>query len=54
MTTAIPDQRTVPESFPAGTPRGSCPADEYTAAQRAHLPRALKTPTDTPKKEIAR
>ncbi|MFE4279735.1 hypothetical protein ACFRSX_34525 [Streptomyces goshikiensis] len=33
MTTAMP--RTVLERFPAGHPRGSWPADEYAAAQRA-------------------
>ncbi|MFI0596543.1 hypothetical protein [Streptomyces griseus] len=32
-TTAQP--RTVLERFPAGHPRGSWPADEYAAAQRA-------------------
>ncbi|MFD4260732.1 hypothetical protein ACFWR9_24695 [Streptomyces sp. NPDC058534] len=33
----MPDQstRTVLERFPAGAPRGSWPADEYAAAQRA-------------------
>ncbi|MFL9658750.1 hypothetical protein ACJ7VE_34145 [Streptomyces sp. PB17] len=33
----MPDQstRTVLERFPAGGPRGSWPADEYAAAQRA-------------------
>ncbi|MFJ8546338.1 hypothetical protein ACIRFH_30930 [Streptomyces sp. NPDC093586] len=35
MTTAAPAQRTVLERFPAGHPRGSWPADEYAAAQRA-------------------
>ncbi|MFJ4865979.1 hypothetical protein [Streptomyces sp. NPDC088748] len=35
MTTALPAQRTVLERFPAGHPRGSWPADEYAAAQRA-------------------
>ncbi|WP_432092027.1 hypothetical protein [Streptomyces sp. NRRL F-5630] len=35
MTTALPGQRTVLERFPAGHPRGSWPADEYAAAQRA-------------------
>lgn len=34
MTTATPS-RTVLERFPAGHPRGSWPADEYAAAQRA-------------------
>ncbi|MEU8489310.1 hypothetical protein ACFWVF_35045 [Streptomyces sp. NPDC058659] len=34
MTTAAPS-RTVLERFPAGHPRGSWPADEYAAAQRA-------------------
>ncbi|MCF3105389.1 hypothetical protein IPZ58_27925 [Streptomyces roseoverticillatus] len=33
--TALPAQRTVLERFPAGHPRGSWPADEYAAAQRA-------------------
>ncbi|MEV0694848.1 hypothetical protein [Streptomyces sp. NPDC050388] len=35
MTTALPAQRTVLARFPAGHPRGSWPADEYAAAQRA-------------------
>ncbi|WP_030997776.1 hypothetical protein [Streptomyces sp. NRRL F-5630] len=35
MTTALPAQRTVLERFSAGHPRGSWPADEYAAAQRA-------------------
>ena len=35
MTTTLPAQRTVLETFPAGHPRGSWPADEYAAAQRA-------------------
>ncbi|MDV5143233.1 hypothetical protein R1T08_02640 [Streptomyces sp. SBC-4] len=35
MATALPAQRTVLERFPAGHPRGSWPADEYAAAQRA-------------------
>ncbi|MEU3774220.1 hypothetical protein AB0F11_13630 [Streptomyces sp. NPDC032472] len=35
MTTTFPAQRTVLERFPAGHPRGSWPADEYAAAQRA-------------------
>ncbi|MFE9222788.1 hypothetical protein ACFYN3_41765 [Streptomyces lavendulae] len=35
MTTALPTQRTVLERFPASHPRGSWPADEYVAAQRA-------------------
>ncbi|WP_437044263.1 hypothetical protein [Streptomyces sp. enrichment culture] len=30
-----PQQRTVLERFPAGSPRGSWPAEEYAAAQRA-------------------
>ncbi|MFJ2819024.1 hypothetical protein [Streptomyces sp. NPDC087294] len=34
MTTAAP-ARTVLERFPAGGPRGSWPAEEYAAAQRA-------------------
>ncbi|PJM98598.1 hypothetical protein CG740_34710 [Streptomyces sp. CB01201] len=34
MTTATPS-RTVLERFPAGHPRGSWPADEYAATQRA-------------------
>ncbi|MFD9572619.1 hypothetical protein ACFWBI_22575 [Streptomyces sp. NPDC059982] len=33
MTFVVP--RTVLERFPAGHPRGSWPADEYAAAQRA-------------------
>lgn len=35
MTTALPAQRTVLERFPAGHLRGSWPADEFAAAQRA-------------------
>ncbi|MEU7384182.1 MULTISPECIES: hypothetical protein [unclassified Streptomyces] len=35
MTTAPPTQRTILEWFPVGHPRGSWPADEYAAAQRA-------------------
>ncbi|MFB6514085.1 hypothetical protein ACFCW4_33150 [Streptomyces virginiae] len=35
MTATLPAQRTVLERFPAGHPRGSWPADEYAAAQRA-------------------
>ncbi|MBT1188694.1 hypothetical protein HET69_33110 [Streptomyces sp. CJ_13] len=35
MTTTLPTQRTVLPRFPAGHPRGSWPADEYAAAQRA-------------------
>ncbi|MER7826928.1 hypothetical protein ABTX85_30710 [Streptomyces sp. NPDC096097] len=35
MTATLPVQRTVLEPFPAGHPRGSWPADEYVAAQRA-------------------
>ncbi|WP_328765383.1 MULTISPECIES: hypothetical protein [unclassified Streptomyces] len=35
MTTTLPAQRTVLKRFPAGYPRGSWPADEYAAAQRA-------------------
>ncbi|MFF3932851.1 hypothetical protein [Streptomyces hirsutus] len=35
MTTALPTQRTILERFPAGHPRGSWPADEYAATQRA-------------------
>ncbi|MYX22170.1 MULTISPECIES: hypothetical protein [unclassified Streptomyces] len=35
MTTALPAQCTVLKRFPAGHPRGSWPADEYAAAQRA-------------------
>ncbi|MEW2297941.1 hypothetical protein ABZ719_35490 [Streptomyces sp. NPDC006743] len=31
----IQPQRTVLERFPAGGPRGSWPAEEYAAAQRA-------------------
>ena len=33
--TATAQHRTVLERFPAGHPRGSWPADEYAAAQRA-------------------
>ncbi|MEU8550541.1 hypothetical protein AB0C81_26770 [Streptomyces roseoverticillatus] len=33
--TTLPPQHTVLERFPAGHPRGSWPADEYAAAQRA-------------------
>jgi hypothetical protein len=32
---AVTAQRTVLERFPAGGPRGSWPAEEYAAAQRA-------------------
>lgn len=35
MKTMLPAQRTVLERFPAYHPRGSWPADEYAAAQRA-------------------
>lgn len=35
MKTALPEQRTVLERFPASHPRGSWPADEYAGAQRA-------------------
>jgi hypothetical protein len=35
MTTATRPSRTVLERFPAGGPRGSWPAEEYAAAQRA-------------------
>jgi hypothetical protein len=35
MTAATPQTRTVLERFPAGGPRGSWPAEEYAAAQRA-------------------
>ncbi|MEU8892950.1 hypothetical protein [Streptomyces sp. NPDC048442] len=35
MTTAPPAQRTVLKRFAAGGPRGSWPAEEYAAAQRA-------------------
>ncbi|MET9646157.1 hypothetical protein [Streptomyces syringium] len=35
MTTAVPAQRAVLERFPAGHPRGSWPAEEYAATQRA-------------------
>ncbi|MEV4874333.1 hypothetical protein [Streptomyces syringium] len=35
MTTALPAQRTVLKRFPAGYRRGSWPAGEYAAAQRA-------------------
>ncbi|MFC8765089.1 hypothetical protein ACFUAG_30835 [Streptomyces sp. NPDC057193] len=32
---AAEQTRTVLERFPAGGPRGSCPAEEHAAAQRA-------------------
>lgn len=35
MPTNTPQARTVLERFPAGGPRGSWPAEEYAAAQRA-------------------
>ncbi|MCL3998152.1 hypothetical protein [Streptomyces lavenduligriseus] len=35
MATTAPATRTILERFPAGTPRGSWPAEEYAAAQRA-------------------
>ncbi|KOV95829.1 hypothetical protein ADK65_29340 [Streptomyces sp. NRRL B-1140] len=35
MATTSPQARTVLERFPAGSPRGSWPAEEYAAAQRA-------------------
>lgn len=35
MDTAATQTRTVLERFPAGAPRGSWPAEEYAAAQRA-------------------
>ncbi|MEU0218550.1 hypothetical protein ABZ281_27105 [Streptomyces sp. NPDC006265] len=35
MTTTTDESRTVLERFPAGSPRGSWPAEEYAAAQRA-------------------
>ncbi|MDX3698117.1 hypothetical protein PV726_49955 [Streptomyces europaeiscabiei] len=35
MATTTAQCRTVLERFPAGAPRGSCPAEEYAAAQRA-------------------
>ncbi|WP_055714059.1 hypothetical protein [Streptomyces torulosus] len=35
MATTSPQARTVLERFPAGAPRGSWPAEEYAAAQRA-------------------
>ncbi|NUK09934.1 hypothetical protein HRW18_18380 [Streptomyces lunaelactis] len=35
MPTTAPQARTVLEWFPAGHPRGSWPADEYAATQRA-------------------
>ncbi|KOG14599.1 hypothetical protein [Streptomyces viridochromogenes] len=34
MTTTSTPSRTVLERFPAGSPRGSWPAEEYAAAQR--------------------
>ncbi|MGA5364173.1 hypothetical protein [Streptomyces caniscabiei] len=35
MATTTAQSRTVLERFPAGSPRGSWPAEEYAAAQRA-------------------
>ncbi|MFC9916221.1 hypothetical protein [Streptomyces sp. NPDC127197] len=35
MDTTTAQPRTVLERFPAGAPRGSWPAEEYAAAQRA-------------------
>ncbi|MGW4758494.1 hypothetical protein [Streptomyces chartreusis] len=35
MTATTTQARTVLERFPAGAPRGSWPAEEYAAAQRA-------------------
>ncbi|WP_217239820.1 hypothetical protein [Streptomyces sp. AC555_RSS877] len=35
MPTTTAQSRTVLERFPAGAPRGSWPAEEYAAAQRA-------------------
>ncbi|WP_333743624.1 hypothetical protein [Streptomyces ardesiacus] len=35
MATTSPQARTVLERFPAGGPRGSWPAEEYAASQRA-------------------
>ncbi|MFB7446114.1 hypothetical protein ACFC01_49040 [Streptomyces mirabilis] len=35
MPTTSTQPRTVLERFPAGAPRGSSPAEEYTPAQRA-------------------
>ncbi|MGW3060710.1 hypothetical protein ACWC98_32925 [Streptomyces goshikiensis] len=35
MAATIAHDRTVLERFPAGAPRSSWPAEEYTAAQRA-------------------
>uniref|UniRef100_UPI002F911217 hypothetical protein n=1 Tax=Streptomyces sp. NBC_01562 TaxID=2975879 RepID=UPI002F911217 len=35
MATTTAQSRTVLERFPAGAPRGSWPAEEYAAAQRA-------------------
>ncbi|MFF1405050.1 hypothetical protein [Streptomyces sp. NPDC058294] len=35
MAAATRPSRTVLERFPAGSPRGSWPAEEYAAAQRA-------------------
>lgn len=35
MPRSTPQTRTVLERFPAGHPRGSWPADEFAAAQRA-------------------
>lgn len=35
MATTSPQARTVLERFPAGSPRGHWPAEEYAASQRA-------------------
>ncbi|MFF4732893.1 hypothetical protein ACFY3M_48240 [Streptomyces mirabilis] len=35
MPTTSTQSRTILERFPAGAPRGSWPAEEYAAAQRA-------------------
>ena len=35
MATTSTQARTILERFPAGSPRGSWPAEEYAAAQRA-------------------
>ncbi|MGW2124641.1 hypothetical protein [Streptomyces sp. NPDC001758] len=44
---AAPTQsRTVLERFPAGSPRGSWPAEEYAAAQRAQGTNAQVLPSD--------
>ncbi|MFJ1601549.1 hypothetical protein [Streptomyces sp. NPDC088261] len=49
MATTSTQVRTVLERFPAGGPRGSWPAEEYAAAQRAqgtHAQVVMDLPTD--------